>query len=354
MSPRTDRFARSRRFVLALPLVLAALLPAAAAAQPFGAWNVYHRSTAAYIEIPHASALNPISAITIEGWVNVTDPGGCSNIIGKGWQSSWWIGVCGSTLRSYLRGSASVRNGGTITGGWNHFAVTFDGAVRRHYINGEEVGNWAEPGDLPANTQPVRIGSDVNFATFYPDGAINEIRLWNVARTVSQLRATINVPITAAMPGLVAVWRNGGPEDAVGPHDGVRVGGLGALTFPVSPGCGASTATSLCVNDRHVVTARWRTDPPGGTLHNAQLAPLATAESGLFWFFSATNWEVMVKVLNGCGLNDRWWVFSAATTNVFYRLEVLDVRAGANKVYFNYPGPPAPAVTDVDALATCP
>jgi hypothetical protein len=34
--------------------------------------------------------------------------------------------------------------------------------------------------------------------------------------------------------------------------------------------------------------------------------------------------------------------------------KVLDVLAGANKVYFNCPGPPAPAVTDVGARATCP
>jgi len=33
---------------------------------------------------------------------------------------------------------------------------------------------------------------------------------------------------------------------------------------------------------------------------------------------------------------------------------VFDVRAGVNKIYFNYPGPPAPAVTDTNAFATCP
>lgn len=61
-----------------------------------------------------------------------------------------------------------------------------------------------------------------------------------------------------------------------------------------------------------------------------------------------------VKVLNACVLNDRIWVFSAATTNVFYRLEAFDVQAGVNKIFFNYPGPPAPAVTDTSAFATCP
>jgi hypothetical protein len=81
---------------------------------------------------------------------------------------------------------------------------------------------------------------------------------------------------------------------------------------------------------------------------------VAGANSGIFWFFSSDNWEVMTKALNGCSLNSHYWIFSAATTNVFYRMDVFDVRAGQQKIYFNYPGPPAPAVTDVDAFATCP
>jgi len=57
--------------------------------------------------------------------------------------------------------------------------------------------------------------------------------------------------------------------------------------------------------------------------------------------------------LNGCSFNERFVVFTAAATNVFYRPEGADVRAGAVEVYFNYPGPPAPAVTDTAAFQTC-
>ena len=120
---------------------------------------------------------------------------------------------------------------------------------------------------------------------------------------------------------------------------------------------GATTKVApLCLNNRYTVRAYWRTNPTPGTATDgqAQVASCPNPGSGLFWFFAPTNWEVMVKVLNGCGLNNRWWVFSAATTNVFYRLEVTDVTSGAQKIYFNYPGPPAPAVTDVNAFATCP
>ncbi len=118
--------------------------------------------------------------------------------------------------------------------------------------------------------------------------------------------------------------------------------------------CGATTASTLCLQDRFLISAEWRTNPtPGTPTDGTPRWSSRTTGSGLFWFFSPNNWEIMVKAINGCGLNNRYWIFSAATTNVFYRMEVLDVH-GEQKIYFNYPGPPAPAVTDVNAMATCP
>ncbi len=334
--------------------VLAAIAPTGtAAAQPFGAWAIFsHSASGNYYQIPSSPALNPTAQITIEGWVDVSDPGSsCSNILGKGWMDSWWVGICDTTLRSYLRGNNSQRNAGQIgQPGWHHFAVTFDGAHRCHYIDGEVAACWAETAPLGTNSQPVRIGSDVDYASFTPDGVINELRLWNVARTTAQIRATINKPITTPMPGLVAVWAQGGPYDVVGPHDGVEVGTVPKLTFPVTTLPCSTTANVLCVADHYSVTVKWRTTTDTGNGVVAVSAP----SSGVFWFFTPDNWELMVKVLYGCPINDRYWVFSAATTNVFYRMEVFDSLDGVNKVYFNYPGPPAPAVTDTAAFATCP
>lgn len=354
---------RSRRRVVPAVVVFAFVLAAVAAApaadaQPFGSWSVFERTPPGYIQVPHHPALNPASQITIEGWVNLDGPStpgaeDCRSIIGKNWTQAWWVGICHGQIRSYLRGPGSARTVGLIGDqGWTHFAVTFDGTTRRHYVNGELAGSFAELGPLGTSTSPLRIGSDVEWQ-FTPDGAINEIRLWNVARTQAQLRATINVPITAPQAGLVAVWANGGTNDVVGSHDGVIVGNVTGLTFPVALGC-TTTATQLCLDNRFIVTVDWRVDGPPVTQGQGRVAPLVTSESGIFWFFAPTNWEVMVKVLNACVLNDRIWVFSAATTNVFYRLEAFDVEAGVNKVYFNYPGPPAPAVTDTGAFATCP
>lgn len=347
-----DRGAGRLATVLGCALLVAILAPRAAGAQPFGAWLTLDGSPG-YVEVPHSPALNPGSALTVEAWVAISPGSGCRSLVGKDFLRSYWLGVCGSTLRSFLRGSATAPvNGGTVPPfQWTHVAVVFDGLVRRHYVNGELAVAISDPGPLPASVSPLRIGSDVALAAS-PAGSIDEVRLWNVARNTGQIRADLNVAITTPRPGLVAVWSlDAGGDDALGAHDGTVHGAAGFLTFPVTSGC-TPTPTSLCLHGRFIVSVSWRDFADNTGV--GKVVPCGTTDSGLFWFFSPTNWELMVKVLNGCTLNARWWAFSAATTNVFYRLEVFDVVKGANKIYFNYLGISAPAVTDTAALSTCP
>ncbi|MEM9555962.1 MAG: hypothetical protein AAGC60_17025 [Acidobacteriota bacterium] len=80
----------------------------------------------------------------------------------------------------------------------------------------------------------------------------------------------------------------------------------------------------------------------------------ASEDSALLWFFGPDNWELLVKVLDGCPVTGHYWVFSAATTNVGYTLRVTDTQAGVERVYTNDLGVAAPAVTDTGAFATCP
>jgi len=344
------------RLLLAAALLL--FLAGALKGQPFNAWGVWN-GTSRYIEIPHTADLNPISAITIELWVSFTPPAGggeqCKSLFGKNFLETYWVGICfGNTLRSYVKGSGSAKNGGIVPASqWTHIAVTYDGVNRVHYINGEVAAVFPDTGPLPSSGANLRIGSDAAFPQS-PTGAIDEVRLWSIARSVEQIRGSINVPISSAQPGLVAVWAlDANGNDAVGGHNGANVGGLPFLTFPVTLNCGSSSATTACLNTRFAVSIQFR-DPNTGVTSNAQLVNCPNPDSALFWFFAPNAWEVMVKTINGCDFNTRYWAFSAATTNVFYRLNVADVRGGANKIYFNYFGPPAAAVTDTAAFATCP
>lgn len=347
-----------RRFLLqlaGLAVLAVLLLPAAAGAQPFGSFLLLTGPTLGYVEVPSSPALNPTGAITIEAWVNLTDSGGCSSIIGKSFTQSWWVGICGTTLRSYIKGTSSLLDGGVINPGeWNHIAVVYDGVQRRHYINGELVQTHNETGPLPASSANLQIGSDPSYA-HTPTGTIDEVRLWNVARTLAQIRASMS-GLTGSTSGLVALWPlNNNANDPAGGHNGTLHGGAGYGFNGTGPSCApAASSTALCLLNRFLVKAKYRTGLQNNPEGTAQVVPVANPGSGLFWFFAADNWEVMVKAIDGCGLTSAYWIFSAATTNVFYRMEVYDYHTGTQKIYFNYAGPPAPAVTDVYAFATCP
>jgi hypothetical protein len=83
----------------------------------------------------------------------------------------------------------------------------------------------------------------------------------------------------------------------------------------------------------------------------------ATANSGLFFFpppAGADDWQVLIKVLNGCPINGNWWVFYAATTNVEFTITVTDTQSGRVKTYYNPPNTAAAVTQDTGAFATCP
>ena len=123
--------------------------------------------------------------------------------------------------------------------------------------------------------------------------------------------------------------------------------------YATAPGPCSATAANLCLQTtgRFKVEALWR-DFAGGT-GVAPVVPFASSDSGLLQFFNADNWEVLVKVLDACGLNDRFWLFAAATTDVEYALRVTDTENGSSKTYLNPLGNASPAITDTDAFATC-
>jgi hypothetical protein len=69
------------------------------------------------------------------------------------------------------------------------------------------------------------------------------------------------------------------------------------------------TATAMCLSaGRFRVRATWHTTQPVAS--GAGQVVKITPDTGYFWFFNASNIEALVKVLDGCGLNDRYWVFA--------------------------------------------
>jgi hypothetical protein len=82
--------------------------------------------------------------------------------------------------------------------------------------------------------------------------------------------------------------------------------------------------------------------------------PTRSVESGLFWFFTADNWELLVKVLAACPVNGFYWVFAAPTTDIGFTLRVLDTKTLQQRTYRNPVGTLPTVINDTDAFACSP
>lgn len=112
------------------------------------------------------------------------------------------------------------------------------------------------------------------------------------------------------------------------------------------PGFGPEEGT--CLLGRFQTAVEWRTASASG---HATPVRVGTDETSLFWFFSPGNWEVTVKLLNGCDINDHWWVFAAALTNQAYTIKVVDARRPELvREYSNPLGNRAAAIADTQAF----
>jgi hypothetical protein len=135
--------------------------------------------------------------------------------------------------------------------------------------------------------------------------------------------------------------------------------GLGSATayfddayFQPSGGC-TPEATNLCMNSgRFKVSASFSVD--GATGPGQAQAVSLTDDTGFLWFFAATNVEVVVKVLNGCGLGGHYWVFAGGLTNVNVVMTVTDTLKNVSKSYTNPSDTPFQPLQDTAAFSTCP
>ena len=113
--------------------------------------------------------------------------------------------------------------------------------------------------------------------------------------------------------------------------DGLSGGELWSL--PLSGGGCQPSPRHLCLgNGRYRVEAAWK-DFQGNKGTGTAVA--VTGDTGYFWFFDPANVEVILKVLDGSGVNGHRWVFYGALSSVEYTLTVTDTQTGLTRRYFN-------------------
>src|SRR5262245_6526417 len=77
---------------------------------------------------------------------------------------------------------------------WTHLAATYDGAELRFYVNGVLVESHAQTGTLATSSNPLQIGGDSLYGQYF-NGRIDEVRVYNTARTEAEIQTDMNTPI---------------------------------------------------------------------------------------------------------------------------------------------------------------
>jgi len=142
--------------------------------------------------------------------------------------------------------------------------------------------------------------------------------------------------LSGASPGLLTKSR----------ADSVATAGAAEGGVPETA-CVASD-TALCLRDgRFEVSADWRAGEEGGP----GVGFPRTADTGMFWFFSQDNVELIVKVLDGCAVNGHRWVLMGGLTDVVVNLSVTDSVTGEARMYGSPGGAPFEPMFDLEAFS---
>jgi hypothetical protein len=97
--------------------------------------------------------------------------------------------------------------------------------------------------------------------------------------------------------------------------------------------CGEDDHTLCFMGGRISATVEW-TRSAQDPVELARAKPLAD-DTGAFWFFTESNLEVVIKILDGSSINDSIWVFLAALSDLEFTVRVRDHATGVEREYRN-------------------
>lgn len=169
-----------------------------------------------YVQINNP--VRPATFITVEAWFNPSVSSISPNQImidqGQYQWSIWNLGgtwAAGSSL--YVELYNTVFESAIVTymlpsslaNTWHHIAFTYDGASMKVYLDGVVVGQAPLTGSLATNTGHFLFLS--SGSTYMYKGTLDEVRIWDIARTQAQIQAAMNTEIAGNTAGLVAYYK---------------------------------------------------------------------------------------------------------------------------------------------------
>ena len=272
-------------------------------------------------------------------------------------------------------------------GVWHHAAATYDGTTWRLYLDGIQDASLAlTGGPLPRwdSIQHAALATTLNSSSTatpegFFDGVLDEVRIWNVARTPAEIQATINSQLTTPQTGMIARWGlDEGSGTVVHSSAGTTIDGTiiqtnwswaGGAPFniaPPAPPDGAPSNLTATVAPGSQIDLAWTDGSTNESSFQVEYAPgpgcdpwsllgSAGANAGTFRHWNTafnTQYCYRVRAANGSGVSN-WsntvtaWTppgYSAlslgkSSAYVRFPVDVLHLKAFTLETWFRREGP---------------
>ncbi|MGB0863614.1 MAG: LamG-like jellyroll fold domain-containing protein [Saprospiraceae bacterium] len=142
---------------------------------------------------------------TFEAWVFVNSSAPSSNlaILDYGTNAAGdrnTFAVSGARGLSFISGGTNANIGTSANAvpvnQWVHVAFVLNNGTGYMYVNGVQMGTGSLTSvSTPTNAQKVKIGNRVSGGSIPFNGSIDEVRIWDVARTASEIQANMNTEL---------------------------------------------------------------------------------------------------------------------------------------------------------------
>lgn len=203
------------------------------------------------VTVNDAASLDLTTGMTLEAWVYPTaTPTNWRTIIMKEQPGNAVYYLDANSYRNQPVTGVFVGSARTLYGGsrlavnaWTHLAATYDGQTQRLYVNGSQVAQRSQTGQIRASTGALRIGGNSVWGEYFK-GRIDEVRIYNRALTASEIQSDRNNPLPTLSTGAQLVSRSQEASES-GEAQAVLTSGV-ALVTPENP---SSADRSASTND---------------------------------------------------------------------------------------------------------